>query len=83
MNQDNIIYDDYNNPVILYGRNDFEKMRKSGRLASQVLDYITPFVKEGVSTLQLDKLCHNYIVSKGAIPAPLNIKDFLNQFALQ
>ena len=51
-------------------------MRRSGRLASQVLDYITPFVKEGVSTLHLDKLCHKYIVSKGAIPAPLNYKGF-------
>ena len=44
MNENNIIYDDYNNPVILYGKNDFKKMRRSGRLASQVLDYI--FLKE-------------------------------------
>ena len=51
-------------------------MRKAGKLASQVLDFITPHVKENVSTLQLDKLCHDFIISKGAIPAPLNYKGF-------
>ncbi len=51
---------------------DIEKMRIAGKLASQVLDYITPFVKEGVTTLELDKLCHDYIVDvQQAIPAPL------------
>lgn len=48
-------------------------MRIAGRLASEVLDYITPYVKPGVSTGHLDKLCHEYITSvQGAIPAPLN-----------
>ena len=76
MNKNNIIFDDFNNPVILHSQNDFAKMRKSGKLASQVLDFITPFVKEGTSTMKLDKLCHDYIVSNGAIPAPLNYKGF-------
>lgn len=48
-------------------------MRVAGRLASEVLDFITPFVKPGVTTNELDKLCHDYIVDvQKAIPAPLN-----------
>lgn len=52
---------------------DIEKMRIAGRLASEVLDYITPFVKPGVTTGELDRLCHDYMVNvQGTIPAPLN-----------
>lgn len=52
---------------------DIEKMRIAGRLASEVLDYITPFVKPGVTTGELDKLCHDYMVDvQETIPAPLN-----------
>jgi methionyl aminopeptidase len=50
-----------------------EKMRIAGRLGAEVLDYITPFVKPGISTGELDKLCHDYMVNvQGTIPAPLN-----------
>ncbi len=49
------------------------KMRAVGKMTAQVHDYITPFVKAGVTTGQIDRLCHNYIVDVlGAIPAPLN-----------
>jgi methionyl aminopeptidase len=52
---------------------EVEKMRVAGKLASEVLDYITPFVKPGVTTDELDKLCHDYMVNvQHAIPAPLN-----------
>jgi methionyl aminopeptidase len=52
---------------------EVEGMRVAGRLASEVLDYITPYVKPGVSTGYLDKLCHDYMVKEqGTIPAPLN-----------
>ena len=52
---------------------DVEKMRIAGRLAAEVLDYITPYVKPGVSTGTLDKLCHDYMVGvQGTVPAPLN-----------
>lgn len=52
---------------------DIEKMRIAGRLASEVLDFITPYVKPGVTTGELDKLCHNYMVDvQKTIPAPLN-----------
>ena len=48
-------------------------MRVAGRLTSEVLDYITPFVKAGVTTNELDKLCHDLIVNvQHGIPAPLD-----------
>lgn len=51
-------------------------MRQSGRLAAQTLDYIEPFVKPGVSTLELNDLCHQFIIARGAIPAPLNYQGY-------
>ncbi|WP_374243715.1 type I methionyl aminopeptidase [Zoogloea sp.] len=52
---------------------EIEKMRIAGRLGSEVLDYITPFVKAGISTGEIDRLCHDYMVNvQGCIPAPLN-----------
>jgi len=52
---------------------DVEGMRIAGRLASEVLDMLTPHVKPGVTTEQLDKLAHDHIVNvQQAIPAPLN-----------
>jgi methionyl aminopeptidase len=52
-----------------------EKMRVAGRLAAQVLDMITPYVRPGVSTEELDRLCHEYIVGElQSIPAPLNYR---------
>ena len=48
-------------------------MRVAGRLASELLDYLTPFVKPGVTTNEIDKLAHDYITEvQQAIPAPLN-----------
>ncbi len=59
--------------IILKTPEEIEKMRIAGRLAGEVLDYITPFVKPGVTTGELDKLCHDYMVNEqGCIPAPLN-----------
>ena len=52
---------------------DIEKMRVAGRLAAEVLDFITPHVRPGITTEALDKLCHDYMVEQqGTIPAPLN-----------
>ncbi len=49
---------------------EIEKMRVAGRLAAEVLDMIKPHIKPGVSTLELDTICHDYIVNKqDAIPA--------------
>ena len=52
---------------------DIEQMRISCRLAAEVLDYIEPFVKPGITSLELDQLCHDYIVNEQkAYPSPLN-----------
>ena len=56
---------------------DIEKMRVAGKLASEVLEMIGQYVKPGVSTEELDQICHDYIVKEqNAIPAPLNYKGF-------
>ena len=52
---------------------EVQKMRVAGRLAGEVLDFITPHVVPGVTTGELDRLCHEYMVHvQGTIPAPLN-----------
>ena len=52
---------------------EIEKMRVAGKLASEVLDFITPFVKPGITTEEIDRLCHDYMVNvQNTIPAPLN-----------
>ena len=52
---------------------EIEKMRVAGKLAGEVLDYITPYVKTGITTGELDQLCHDYMVNiQGCIAAPLN-----------
>jgi methionyl aminopeptidase len=52
---------------------DIASMRVAGRLASEVLDFIGDHVQAGVSTEQLDQLCHDYMVNvQGTVPAPLN-----------
>jgi len=54
-----------------------DKMRIAGRLAADVLDMITDYVKPGVTTGELDRICHDYIIEvQGAIPAPLNYRGF-------
>jgi methionyl aminopeptidase len=56
---------------------EIQKMRVAGRLAADVLEMIAPFVKPGVTTLELNDICHDYIVNtQKAIPAPLNYKGF-------
>lgn len=55
---------------------DYEAMRTAGRLAAEILDFITPYVKPNVTTGELDQLCHDFTVERGAIPAPLNYRGF-------
>jgi methionyl aminopeptidase len=56
---------------------DIEKMRVAGRLAAEVLEMIAPHVQAGISTDELDRICHDYIVNvQQAIPAPLNYHGF-------
>jgi methionyl aminopeptidase len=52
---------------------EIEKMRVAGRLAAEVLDFITRYVRPGVTTGELDRLCHDYMVNvQHSVPAPLN-----------
>jgi len=52
---------------------EIDGMRLAGRLAAEVLDFVTPHVKPGITTARLDQLCHDYMVGvQGTIPAPLN-----------
>ena len=64
--------------IDLYDKEAFLKMHAAGKLAAEVLDYITSYVKSGVSTGYLNDLCHNYILKNNAIPAPLITEAFLN-----
>jgi methionyl aminopeptidase len=53
-----------------------EAMRRAGKLGAEVLDFITPHATPGVTTGQLDTLCHEFILDHDAIPAPLNYRGF-------
>ncbi len=76
----NLSYDEsdfgFESDFVIHKPEDFDGMRKAGRLAAEVLDFITPHVQPGVTTESLDRLCHDFIVDHKAIPAPLNYKGF-------
>lgn len=56
---------------------EIEKMRRAGQLAGEVLRMIRPHVRPGITTDELDRICHDYIVNEQqAIPAPLNYRGF-------
>jgi methionyl aminopeptidase len=63
-------------PIKLHGPEEFAAMRKAGRLAAEMLDFIAPYVKPGVTTDELDRLCHGFTLDHGAVPAPLNYRGF-------
>ena len=63
--------------VLLKGPDEQAAMRVAGRLAAEVLDMIGPHVVPGITTEELDRLCHDYIVDvQKAVPAPLNYRGF-------
>lgn len=62
--------------ITIHNSEDFAKMRIAGKLAAEILDYITPFVEVGVTTNYLNDLCHKKIIENNAIPAPLNYRGF-------
>jgi methionyl aminopeptidase len=63
-------------PVEVKTPEEIEKMRAACRFAASVLDFVRPHVQAGVTTGELDHLCHEYIIGHGAYPAPLNYKGF-------
>jgi methionyl aminopeptidase len=62
--------------IQLHGPEDFAAMRVAGRLAAECLDYITPFVKPGATTNELDRQCAVFVAERGGISAPLNYRGF-------
>lgn len=64
-------------PVVIKTPEEIEQMRVAGRLAAEVLEMIEEHVQPGISTGELDRICHDYIVNEQqAIPAPLNYNGF-------
>src|SRR6202451_845680 len=63
-------------PATLKTAADIAGMRIAGRLASEVLDFVTPYVVPGVTTGELDRLCHEFVTDHGAISAPLGYRGF-------
>lgn len=59
--------------VTIKNEDDIRNMRVAGKLAAEVLDFITPHVHAGITTEEIDRLCHDYMVKvQDTIPAPLN-----------
>jgi methionyl aminopeptidase len=64
-------------PVSIKSATEIDQMRRAGKLAADVLEMIEPSIRPGVTTDELDRLCHAYIVNvQHAIPAPLNYHGF-------
>lgn len=62
--------------ILIHDEGGYEGMRKAGQLAAATLDMITDHVVPGVTTEELDRLCHEFILKHNAIPAPLNYRGF-------
>jgi len=62
--------------ITLHGAEDFGVMRAAGQLAAATLDMIVPHVRPGVTTGELDRLCHEFIVAHGAVPATLGYRGY-------
>ena len=59
--------------IVIKTPEEIEKMRVAGHLAAEVLDFIEPHIKPGITTDELDRLCHDYMVNEqGTVPAPLH-----------
>lgn len=66
----------YERSVKIHGPDEFEAMRKAGRLAAEILDYISPHVVPGVTTEALDALCDKKTNEHGAVSAPLGYRGY-------
>jgi len=62
--------------IKIHKSEDFEGMRKAGKIAAQTLDHITPLIHPGMSTEDIDQLCHDFMRSQNAIPATLGYKGY-------
>lgn len=62
--------------ITIKSQREIELMRKTCALAAKTMEYIAPFVKPGVSTEELNQLCHDFIIANNAYPSPLNYHGF-------
>jgi methionyl aminopeptidase len=62
--------------ITIKSSREIELMRATCTLAKETMEYIAPFVKVGVSTEELNTICHEYIIKHGAYPSPLNYHGF-------
>jgi methionyl aminopeptidase len=62
--------------VSLHTQADFAGMRVAGRLAADPLDMIAEHIQPGITTAELDRICHDYIINHGGVPASLNYRGF-------
>ncbi|CEF54455.1 type I methionyl aminopeptidase [Acetobacter ghanensis] len=62
--------------IVLHTEEDFKCLRAAGQLAAATLDMITPYVKPGVTTGELDRIIHAYTLEHGATPGPLNYRGY-------
>lgn len=69
------MYDDHRK-ITIHKPEDYEGMRKAGQLAAEVLDMVAEHVKPGITTGELNDICHQMIVAREAIPAPLGYRGF-------
>ena len=65
-----------NNNIPIHTKKDFEGMREAGSLAADVLDSLSEKIVPGISTQEINDICHDQIIQNKAIPAPLNYKGF-------
>ncbi|MBQ8651583.1 MAG: type I methionyl aminopeptidase [Alphaproteobacteria bacterium] len=64
------------NDIKIYDNSALVGMRKACRLAKLVLDYVSSYITDNVTTNELNDVCHNFIIENGAVPAPLNYNGF-------
>lgn len=62
--------------IIIHTEEDFIGLREAGRLAAETLDMITDYVRPGVTTGELDRIIHEYTLTHGAVPGPLNYRGY-------
>ena len=62
--------------IIIHRPEDFEGMRKAGRLAAETLDMIAAHIRPGITTGEIDTLCHDFMIAHGAIPATLGYRGY-------
>jgi methionyl aminopeptidase len=67
---------DHGKPIPLYDEAAFAAMRAAGRVAADTLDFITPHVKPGISTAELDRLCEEFMRAAGSIPGTIDYHGY-------